>query len=473
MSRKWIEQIKSIVLTFLILLSFVLTGYLIFSAPSFEESSSGYLRPPYIGEEKNNQQSVFQIAAPFQLIVRKQGDHYLSLPHDSQFDQLYQLIREAELTNFSEIKPTYKQWELIYQKSMGVELHFLHDTSIGHLDSFFKRTVLRDQPFIKDQKQISRILFSIDPKTEKIWTWFISDETQTVIQALTHQIDVRRLEQQLYSISLKSKYAIVPHPTNEKPPWNKENQNVPFSRMIYLPKHSFAIDALTYNLQQIDIEHMKQWLFPDPSVTPIQVNNIEFLYMYSDSNMQNDQIITYNKQKNTMVYTNAPTHTEKQTMLIREELNEINQFIQRHRGWTNTYLLDQIKTDDHANEYIFRLFVNQLPVYWKSSNDSNIVHPDTIRFQVKSGSINKYTRSLFFLSKDQHEQTEVTLPNQQQLFAWLKQKKIDSTQIKRLFPSYFAVLDEQQRIQLTPAWRIETNNGKTYNFPASTKEENG
>lgn len=472
MSRRLIEQIKSIVLTFLILLSFVLTGYLIFSAPSFEESSNGYLRPPYIGDEKHNQQSVFQLAAPFQFIVRNQGNHFLALPHHSQFEQLYQIIREAELTNFKEINPSSEQWELIFHKSMGVELNFLHDTTVGRLDSVFKRTILRDQPFIKDQKQISRILFYIEPKTNVIWTWFISDETQTVIQAQTLQIEVQQLEHHIYASASTSKYAIVPYPVNEKAPWDKENEKVPFSRMIYLPKDSFSVDALTYNLQQIDIEHMKQWLFTDPSVAPIQLNNHESLYMYNDPNMQNDQIITYNKQKNTMVYTNAPTETEKQTMLIREELNEINQFIQRHRGWTNTYLLDQIKLDDHANEYIFRLFINQLPVYWQPTKEQNIVYPDTIQFQVKSGSINKYSRSLYFLSKEKTKQTKVILPNRSQILAQMNQKKIDQNQIKRLYLSYQAIPIESQQIHLTPVWRVELNNGKIDVLSASTKEEN-
>lgn len=472
MSRKVIERIKSVVLAFLILLSFVLTGYLIFSAPSFEESSNGYLRPPYIGEEKNNQKSVFQLAAPFQFIVHNQGNHYLALSHDQQFQQLFQLIREAELTNFSEIKPTPEQWELIFQKSMGVELSFLRDSTIGQLDSFFKQTVLRDQPFIKEQKQISRILFFIEPKNNQIWAWFIADDTQTIIQAQPLQINVPLLENQIYKTAQISKYAVIPFPTNEKAPWDKENDKVPFSRIIYLPKNSFAIDSLTYNLQQIDIEHMKQWLFTDPSVTPVQLNNNESLYMYNDSNLQNDQIITYNKQKNMMIYTNAPTETEKQSMLIREELNEINQFIQRHRGWTNTYLLEQIHAGDHANEYIFRLFVNHLPVYWHQTKDHNTVYPDTIQFQVKSGSINKYARSLYFLAKNQtKQQSKVTVPNRTQILALLKQKKIEPKQVKRLYLSYQANPIEPQQILLTPVWRVEVINGKTYDLSASSKEE--
>src|SRR5690606_28581839 len=122
---------------------------------------------------------------------------------------------------------------------------------------------------------------------------------------------------------------------------------VPFSPILYLPSQPLPIERYTYHLHKIDIEHMKQWLFKDPSVAPVQLNQNELLYMYNDPNMYNNQIITYNKQENTMVYTNAPPASDQQSMLIREEINEINQFIQRHQGWTNFYLLEQIRNEDH------------------------------------------------------------------------------------------------------------------------------
>lgn len=468
--QKRLEHLKTILLTFLILLSFVLTGYLIFSTPSFEESSDGYLRPPYIGEEKNNQQSVYQLAAPFQLIAHNQGNHALSLPQDKNFDHLFHIIREAELTNFTEIHPSSEQWKTIFQESVGVELHFLHDTTIGQLDSFFKRTVFRDQPLIKEQKQISRIIFYIEPKTKKIKTWFISDETQTVIQAQTKQIDVKRLDSQINIVSSTSEYLLIPYPTNKQAPWDKANEEIPFSRVIYLPQEPFSFKTLTYNLRQIDIEHMKQWLFTDPSVTPIQLNNNESLYMYNDPNMYNDQIITYNKQKNTMVYTNAPTVAEKQTKLIREELDEINQFIQRHRGWTNTYLLDQIESENHANEYIFRLFVNHLPVYWKQSENNKVGYPDTMQFRVISGSMNKYSRSLHVLSKEVLKQTKTTLPNRNQILSMLKQKKINLIRVKRLYLSYQALPLQGEKVQLTPIWTVEVDDGNIHYLSTLQKE---
>lgn len=468
--KKHLERMKSIVLTFLILLSFVLTGYLIFSTPSFEESSDRYLRPPYIGELKNNQQSVFQLAIPFQLIAHGQGKHALILPQDRRFDHLLDIIREAKLTNFTTIHPTHEQWKTVFQETAGVELNFLHDTSIGRLDSLFKRTVFRDQPLIKDQKQISRILFYIEPRTNKIWTWFISDQTQSVIQAHTDQIDANQLYSLINAATLTSKYALIPYPTNKKPPWEKENEKIPFSRMIYLPKEPFRVESLTYNLRQIDIEHMKQWLFTDPSVTPIQLNNNESLYMYNDPHMYNDQIITYNKQKNTMVYTNAPTASEKQTMLIREEIDEINQFIQRHRGWTNTYFLDQIETGDHANQYIFRLFVNGLPVYWKDSDIGN--SPDTMQFQVVSGSINKYARSLYFLSNEMVKQSHIATSDQDQILSLMKQRGIHLNLVKRLYLSYQAIPQQGQKVLLTPCWVVETTNGKIHYLSTSSKEEN-
>lgn len=458
--KQWIEHAKTITLTIFILLSFILTGYLLYSAPSFEESRQSFLQPPFIGDEKNNKQSVYELVSPHQLITHQLGDHAYTLPNETTYRALFALIREAELTNFSVVTPTPEHWEKIFQGSHGVEIQFLHDSSIGQLDAFFKLTTLREQPLIKNQTAISRIFFFIDPKTDQLQTWFVSDQYQMIVEAETEGIDLDQLRRHISGNTAIQTNTVRPIATNNKLPWDKENKDIDFSPIIYLPEQSRMAERFTYQLSHIDIETMKQWLFKDPDVAPVQLNNHELLYMYNDPNMYNDQIITYNKQKNAMVYTNAPTMTENENLLIREELNEINQFIQRHRGWTNFYLLDQIQTEAHATEYIFRLFVNHLPVY-RSEKATTEIQPDTIQFQVKNSSISKYVRSMYYLPKNPTQKKEEKLPDQKEILSQLKQKKIAISRIKQIYPGYQTKQNKNQ-ITLYPVWVVETLDGKTH-----------
>lgn len=468
----WIEHAKSIILITLILLSFILTGYLLYSAPSFEESrEDSFLEPPFIGNQQHNNQSVYELVAPFTLITHKQGKHTYALPKEKEYNNLYNLIREAELTNFSLVEPTPDLWKTIFQTSLAVELNFSHESSIGQLDSFFKNTTLRDQPIIKKHDDISRIFFFIDPKTEGILAWFVSDHNHLIIQAQSGQINKKQFIQLINKSQSTKRLRLNPIPTNNKPPWVQENKDIPFSPIIYLPYGVWKVESFTYHLRQIDIENMKQWLFKDPNIAPVQLNNNELLYMYNDPNMYNDQIITYNKQKNSMVYTNAPTLMENQTMLIREELNEINLFIQRHRGWTNYYLVDQIQTEEHANEYKFRLFVNHLPVYW-SNPSTKEVHPDTIQFQVKNSSVSKYVRSMNYLPTEPLNKKSVNLPDQKQFLSLLKQKKILLSQIKQLHPGYLTKQEKNGQVSLIPVWVVKTLDGKMHFFSSPSQEGN-
>lgn len=467
--KNWIEPTKTVILTVLILLSFGLTGYLLYSAPSFEESREGSLRPPYIGDKKYNQQNVFELASPFQMITHQQGKHTYSFPKENEFNHLYNTVREAELTNFAQIHPTPQQWKFIFLESQSVELKFLQDTSVGQLDAFFKNTTLREQPEIQEQQKISRIFLYVDPTTQYVWTWFISDADQTVIQAQTTGIDVQKLRKGIRTNTAKQKILLIPRPTNNKAPWDEENQKVPFSPILYVPSQPLPIERYTYHLHKIDIEHMKQWLFKDPSVAPVQLNQNELLYMYNDPNMYNNQIITYNKQENTMVYTNAPPASDQQSMLIREEINEINQFIQRHQGWTNFYLLEQIRNEDHANEYTFRLMINHLPVYGTESDRK--MRPDMMEFQVKNTSISKYARSMYFLPKKPSEKEFVDLPDMNDLYALLKQRKISISQIKQLYPGYQIQQMKNNQVTLQPVWVIETIDGKKHFLSSPSPKE--
>lgn len=469
MDKNWIEPTKTVILTALILLSFGLTGYLLYSAPSFEESREGSLRPPYIGDKKYNQQNVFELASPFQMITHQQGKHAYSFPKEKEFNLLYNTIREAELTNFVQIHPTPQQWKLIFQESQSVELKFLQDSSVGQLDAFFKNTTLRDQPEIQDQQKISRIFLYVDPTSQHIWTWFISDAEQIVIQAQTAGIDVQKLRKEIQTNTAKQKILLIARPTNNKAPWDEENHKIPFSPIIYLPSQPLTIERYTYHLHKIDIEHMKQWLFKDPSVAPVQLNQNELLYMYNDPNMYNNQIITYNKQENTMVYTNAPTASDQQSMLIREEINEINQFIQRHQGWTNFYLLEQIRNEDHANEYTFRLMINHLPVYGSESDRK--MRPDMMEFQVKNNSISKYARSMYFLPKNPIEKELIDLPDTTDLYPLLKERKISMSQMKQLYPGYQIQKMKNNQVTLHPVWVIETIDGKKHFLSSPSSKE--
>lgn len=58
------EHVKTALLTFLILLSFVQTGLLWYSSPSYEGNKQLYVTRPQIGSEKYNKKQMYELVAP-------------------------------------------------------------------------------------------------------------------------------------------------------------------------------------------------------------------------------------------------------------------------------------------------------------------------------------------------------------------------------------------------------------------------
>lgn len=160
-----------------------------------------------------------------------------------------------------------------------------------------------------------------------------------------------------------------------------------------------------------------------------------------------------------MVYNDTDNQAEGTHLSVTDEIGNINNFVQDHRGWTGNYLLDEIKVSEEndAHQYIFRLIVQGYPVYWE---DRKTIHPDTIELQTgKQGSVSKYIRSMLYLS-GQPDRTEIKL---EQLQPRLAAKKINLQTVEHIFPGYQARLtgNKEKQVILDPAWVVISNNGKT------------
>lgn len=468
--KSWIEPCKTVCLILLVMLSFVLTGYLWYSAPSYEENrEEDYIQPPAIGNEKDNNKTLPQLTSPLSMIAHRAGQHLLLSVDDRLYTQLSNHVQQMVLSQFQLFQPTPEEWNLAYLQSQSLELQFLQNRTVGQLDAFFQKTILRDQSLL-NQRTISRILLFAEPKSNRVWIWFVDDQHQQVVRALAENLSVSTFNQLLASVTPSTHIRLTPLPANEKPPWDKANKDLPFSRMLYLPAQEVQLPAFEYKLQMIDLHTMRLWLFKDPYVSPIQLNNDEQLFMYNGPDQSMDQILTYHKKYNSMTYTSSPLPSEEPKALTREEINQINQFIERHRGWTGNYLLDQLHTENNTTEYLFRRFLFGYPLYLKGEQPG--VHLSTIQFQVTDNSVSKYARSLFHLQGKPQSQHKQTLPSAEVLLSELKKRGILLMQIQRIYPAYLGSLQKNgnnQLAHLTPVWAVQTLNGHVQTIAAPSE----
>lgn len=442
MKEKWIELIKSVVLVILVTLSFVLTGFLWYSSPSYEEKSAEFVPPYVFNDERYNNKSIYQLVTPYQLILHHAGQTSWVLPENETYKELLESARDTSLSDVRPIQPTAEEWKKVYLAT-GMEFHFSRDPMISQLDTFFKET-LYQQPHLKRLNKVSRVWFFSEPQTGQMMIWFISDQEKKVIQA---KAEIKNLAVQIAEASNESTLSLVPVPVNNQFPWDEENDRTPFTRLLYLPVNPLPINQVIYNTGNIKEEAMIQWLFRSGELDPIILDNREHLYMF------NDELLAYDKPGNYMVYTDTSSKAQMDLFTVTEEINQINNFVQFHRGWTGNYLLDDITQKDDSYLYQFRLFKQGYPIYWMDKEEG--IYPDLIHLQTGSNGVSHYKRSMLYLSGDPAKISAKHLPGKEQLLQFLDKQKVDLATVERIYPGYQAkVISKGKQVQLDPVWVV-------------------
>ncbi|SEM82176.1 YycH family regulatory protein [Lihuaxuella thermophila] len=453
MKEKWIEHIKSVILIMLVVLSFVLTGFLWYSSPPYEEKNETVFVPPYpFSDKKYNSKEIYQLVSPYQIIIHHGGRHRWIRPESKMYRDLLNEARQADFDAVTGVEPSPDLWNRLFNQVPGIELQFSRDVSASRLDAFFDES-LRQQPLLNRLENISRIWLYSEPETKQTRIWFISDKEQEIVQAEV-QLKNDNLDSLVAQAASEKGPSLTAIPADGKVPWDPANQSQSFSRVFYLPDQPLAMNRSIYKTKEIKVTEMNQWLSRNPSVNPIILNNNEEMYMYDE-----DESLTYNKQGNFMIYNDTNNQAEGTYLSVTDEIGNINHFVQDHRGWTGNYLLDEIKVseEDDAHQYIFRLIVQGYPVYWE---DQKTIRPDTIELQTGyQGSVSKYIRSMLYLT-GQPDQTEIKLKPWLQVLA---SKKIPLQTVEHIFPGYRARLtgNKEKQVILDPAWVVILNNGKT------------
>lgn len=439
----------------LVISSVILTGVLWYSTPSYDEQNVAYIPAPYVAKDNYIPKYLYQLTAPPFLVSHTQGQNQLITQQQSNlFSKLIHEVYGIKLDGFEVITPTTDDWNLLFLQANGLELSFLQDLPTEQLDAFFFH-FLKNEPLFQSISAISRVWLFENPTTKKSSIWFISDQDEKVIQANTNFTGDQwssSMEQIKKTPNLMKLEAV---PTNGKIPWDKVNQNIPFSRILYMPNGSPSMPQLTYGKQTVSIDSIKEWLFQGDEIEPIDLSKNESVFM------NNNQILTFYKQQSYMVYVDNIKADGSTSTNVGNEIDVINtKFMAKHHGWTGNYILDKVSTQEGTRLYTFRLISQALPVYWEGDTTKK-TYLDTIQLEAGSSvnAVSKYVRSLNYLSKKPLKQTNVTLPNKESILTELSKKQISLLSVNRIKPIYKAQNNAQGQVVLTPCWQVELSNG--------------
>jgi regulatory protein YycH of two-component signal transduction system YycFG len=415
------ENIKSIILTILVLLSIVLTWNLWTYQPNYDKLEKSKTLAEVTVSEKQEVQTIIR---PDQVLFHLKNGHFGT----NNMDELDKVIKEMSKWTFTDVKSFSEKdgnikelthgtgnTEIIYPGDIPIELY---------------RNVLKFQDKKLPSFSFNRIVINVEnPEKEYGNVYFVSSDFAQVYNSHISVADLTNFNRLMYkSADQFPKYFAFE--ASDK-------------RTIFLPENETKMTAYKYLPATLNSNDFKKALFSDPSFVQkslLPQGNVEE-YTNDISKM------TANYDTNMLTYVNPTTITnfaEPSYDLVKRSID----FVNEHGGWSNSYRF--VSKNDYSHSVTFRLYSGEgYPVFneFGTSEINEVWGSDDIR---------QYKHPIIALDLPlTTEMQKVDRPSGHDILKFLKSKKdFNPALLEQMTLGYKMKpdSDEQRVILLEPAW---------------------
>jgi regulatory protein YycH of two-component signal transduction system YycFG len=419
------ENIKSTILTLLVLVSVVLTWNLWTYQPNYETMQNSNTVAEVTLSEK---QEVQKIIRPDQVLYHIKGEHYGT----TSVNDLDKIIKELSSWNFNDVKKYSDKVGNVKELTHGngnVEIVFPGDIPIE-----LYRSVLNFKEKKVPSFNFNRIIINVeDTKKENGIIYFVSSDYQQVYVSHISPTSLNEFTRSFYkNATLLPRYFAFE--STDK-------------RTIFVPESETKMLEYKYLPVPLNSEKFKEALFSDPSF--VQNSSIPQGEEYTNGISK----MTVNYDSNMLVYVNPTADTsyvENSYNLVKQSID----FVNEHGGWTDPY---RFVSKNEVNRTVsFRLYsMDGYPVFNEggTSEITEIWGRDEI---------NKYIRPNITLELPlTSEMKKVNLPSGKEALKFLQSKKNFKPELlEQLILGYRMEKDseEQRLILLEPTWYYRYDN---------------
>lgn len=421
------ENIKSAILTLLILVSIVLTWNLWTYQPNYETMENSKTVAEVTVSEK---QEVQKIIKPDQALFHLKGGHYGT----TDANQLDKLIRQLSMWTFFDVKDYSDKVGNIKQLTHGngnAEIVFPGDLPIELYRSVLDFTEKKIPSF-----SFSRIIIHVESSNkENGIVYFVSSDYDQVFRCHISQANVNEFSRDFY------KNAAAHYPQY----FAFEATN---KRTIFLPDAETEMKEYKYWPMPLKSDEFKKALFTDPSF--VQKSDITNGEEYTNGFSK----MTVNDNTNILLYVNPTQETnygENAYDLVKRSID----FVNEHGGWTDPYRF--VSKNEINHSVTFRLYsLEGYPVF----NDQGTSEITEVWGRDE---INKYVRPSIELGIPlTTEMQKVTRPSGHEALKLLKQNEenFKPELLDQMILGYQMERDseEQRLILLEPTWFYRYDN---------------
>lgn len=422
------ENIKSIILTILVVTSAVLTWNLWTYQPNYATMENSNTVQEVVLSEQRELEELIQ---PDKIIYHVKDSHFGTTNND----EINEALKEVTSWNFYDIENITEDINLLP--------NFVH--SKGNIEIIFPDAVpielYKNVIHIEDNKvpkfQFNRIVIDVDNNTKDVGNiYFVqygNGKEQKVYAAHIKVEELNKFEHRFYRVA------------NQLEPYFA--YEVTESRTIFLPENKTKMIHAQYFLDQLDPEQFKDALFNDPSY--VQRNDEDHIVEYIDDS----SMLTVNNESLLLSYVN-PAEARDQIGSESNLLKNSIDFVNEHGGWTGLFRYSSMNEDNQ--EVSFRLYDRSGFPIFNEKGLSQIV-------QVwGENDIYKYNSPVFSLDIPlTTEKMEMNLPSGSEVIEFLKEKRgFKPELLKDIVIGYKMIRnsDEPQLIELEPSWYYHYGN---------------
>ncbi|MDR7239103.1 YycH family regulatory protein [Neobacillus drentensis] len=413
------ENIKSGILTFLVLVSILLTWSLWTYQPNYKTMENGsYVKEVTVSEK----QEVQKIIRPDQVIYHVKGQHYGT----NNTDEIEKVSKELSSWAFFDVKKYTNEVKNIKDLTHGsgnTEIIFPGEVPIE-----LYRSVLNIEAKKIPSFNFNRIIINVENSNkENGIVYFVSTEDQQVYISHVSSANLTEFIRDYYkkAAHYPSYFAF------EASEW----------RTIFLPETETEMTTYKYLPVTLDSEEFKDALFSDPSF--VQKSSVPPVEEYTSDSSK----MTVNSESNVLRYVN-PTVEENYVNSSYDLVKRSIDFVNEHGGWTDPYRY--VYKNEFTHSVTFRLYnMEGYPVF----NGNGISEINEVWGRDE---INKYIRPNIALELPlTTEMKKVTRPSGHDALKFIQNKKnFKPSLLEEMVLGYSLErdTDANKLIVLEPAW---------------------
>ena len=332
------ENIKSFILTILVIVSILLTWVLWTYHPKYDtiENSNSIVKDISIGRT----QEIDQLINPTKVIFHKNNQHF-GMTKEDDINNIMDEMKKWEFRDISKLSTPFNEEDYLSftQQNGYVEIIFPDDIPF----SIFKSTFHLEDKEISNVS-VDRIILNLNANKESDdMIYFVSPIDRLIYTAIVDYDEIQEMTSMYDMVEEYPKYfSYRPTKTN----------------VLYLPIEPTTIKGVQYYTDLLDPEIFKEALFDDP-------NDVKkHILTYGEEYTDGSRLLRVFSGGKYLQYVNPVNNTDTDHAENSDLIESSIDFINEHGGWTADYRFFSL--DQYQQQTTFKLFVRNYPVFNKS-----------------------------------------------------------------------------------------------------------